>query len=79
MGYMGVEKTIGFIPQQQAKAQARADVAEAKADRQMAAIRKLIQAGMKLIVENEEQIKALAVTQGLIDALRRGGNGRMHN
>jgi hypothetical protein len=64
----------------------------------MAAIRKLIQTGMRMIVKNEELIKkneesikelatahkelaaAQKVTetklQGLIDAWRRGGNGR---
>jgi hypothetical protein len=64
--------------------------AEAKAERQMAAIRKLIQTGMRMIVKNEELVKAtqaelreLAAVQkvtetklqGLIDALRRGRNG----
>jgi hypothetical protein len=88
----------------QAQAEARAEryearraQAEAKAERQMAAIRKLIQTGMRMIVKNEELVKAtqaelreLAVAQkelaaaqkvtetklqGLIGALRRGGNG----
>jgi siroheme synthase len=60
----------------------------------MAAIRKLIQVGMRLIAQNQEQIKELAVAQketkaaqrvteiklqGLIDALRRGSNGRKPN
>jgi hypothetical protein len=87
---MNVEKTMEFILQQQAKAevemaamrQHQADT-EAKADRQMAAIRKLIQTGMRMIVKNEELIKELAQAQkvtdaklqGLIDALRRGANG----
>jgi hypothetical protein len=77
-----------------AKADARAAVAEAKAERQMAAIRKLIQVGMRLSAQNQEQIKELAVAQketeaaqrvteiklqGLIDALRRGRNGRKLN
>ena len=84
---MDVQKTMEFILQQQAKAES-----------QMAAIRKLIQTGMRMIVKNEElikkneeSIKELAVAhkelaaaqkitetklQGLIDALRRGGNGR---
>ncbi len=112
---MDVERTIEFILQQQAKAEARAEAtaerdraraeriearaeryeakqaqAEAKAERQMAAIRKLIQTGMRMIVKNEELVKAtqaelreLAAVQkvtetklqGLIDALRRGRNG----
>jgi hypothetical protein len=84
---MDVEKTMEFILQQQAKAEG-----------QMAAIRKLIQTGLRMIVKNEELIKkneesikelatahkelaaAQKVTeselQGLIDAWRRGGNGR---
>ena len=84
---MDVEKTMEFILQQQAKAEG-----------QMAAIRKLIQTGMRMIVKNEELIKkneesikelatahkelaaAQKVTetklQSLIDAWRRGGNGR---
>jgi hypothetical protein len=95
---MDVEKTMEFILQQQAKA-------EANAERQMTAIRKLIQTGMRMIVKNEELIKkneqsiqelaaaqkvtetklqdlaaAQKVTEiklkGLIDAWRRGGNGR---
>jgi len=81
---MDVQKTIEFILQHQAKAEAKAERAEAKAERQMAAIRKLIQTGMRMIVKNEESIKELAAAQkvtetkllGLIDALRRGGNGR---
>ena len=105
---MDVERTIEFILQQQAKAEARAAQmearaeeraaqyearaakAEAKAERQMSAIRKLIQTGMKLIVKNEEMIKAtqaelreLAAAQkvteiklqGFIASMRRGRNG----
>ncbi len=63
---------------------------QAKADKQIAAILKLIQTGMRMIVKQGEAIKQLTekhkelaetqkVTevklQGLIDALRRGGNG----
>jgi hypothetical protein len=69
---MDVEKTMEFILQQQTKAEG-----------QMAAIRKLIQTGMRMIVKNEQLIKEVAQAQkvtetnlqGLIDALRRGGNG----
>jgi hypothetical protein len=82
---MDVQKTMEFIVQQQAKAEVKAERAEAKAERQMTAIRKLIQTGMRMIVKNEESIKELAAAQrvtetklqGLIDALRRGGNGRL--
>ena len=66
---MDVERTIEFILQQQAKAEfkaearaeryeAKAALAEAKAERQMAAIRKLIQTGMRMIVKNEDLMKA---------------------
>jgi len=95
---MDVQKTMEFILRQQAKAEGemaamrqRQAESETKAERQMAAIRKLIQTGMRMIVKNDEQIakneqqiKELAAAQkitvaklqGLIDALRRGGNGR---
>ena len=94
---MDVERTIEFILQQQARAEVRQAQAEAKqaqaearAERQMAAIRKLIQTGMRMIVKNEELIKATQVElrelsaaqrvtetklQGLIDSLRRSRNG----
>jgi hypothetical protein len=57
---MDVQKTMEFILQQQVKAEG-----------QMAAIRKLIQTGMRMIVKNEE-----LKLKSLIDAWRRGGNGR---
>ena len=55
----------------------------AKIERQMKAIQKLITVGMKLIVRNEESIRQLTEAQkvtetklqGLIDVLKRGGNG----
>jgi hypothetical protein len=101
---MDIQKTMEFILRQQAKAEGEMAAmrqhqaeSEAKAERQMAAIRKLIQTGMRMIVENEQQIKEVAVAQkltqkelrelaasqkvtesklqGLIDALRRSGNG----
>lgn len=66
---MDVERTIEFILQQQARFEAKAEAraeqyetrqaqAEAKAERQMTAIRKLIQTGMRMIVKNEELVKA---------------------
>ena len=94
---MDVQKTMEFILRQQARAEGemaamrqRQAESEGKAERQMAAIRKLIQTGMRMIVKNDEQIakneqqiKELAAAQkatetelrGLIVALRRGGNG----
>src|SRR5579864_1636413 len=85
---MDVQETMEFILRQQAKAEGemaamrqRQAESEAKAERQMTAIRKLIQTGMRMIVKNDEQIKELAAAQkvteaelrGLIVALRRGG------
>jgi hypothetical protein len=88
---------MDFILRQQAKAKGemaatrqRQAASEAKAERQMAAIRKLIQTGMRMTVKNDEQMakndqqtKELGAAQkiteiklqGLIVALRRGGNG----
>lgn len=105
---MNVERTIEYILQMQAKAeveiaemrqrQAKAELrsqqAEAKAQREMAAIRTLIRAGMKMIAKNDEHIKELRAVQkdlakaqkvtetnlqGLIDSMRRGGNGNHRN
>jgi hypothetical protein len=56
---MNVEKTMEFILQQQAKAEAE----RAKGELQMKAIRKLIQTGMRMIVKNEQQIKELTASQ----------------
>lgn len=76
---MNVERTMEFILKQQAQAEG-----------QMAAIRKLIQTGMRMIVKNEELIREVAAAQkelaaaqkvtearwqGFIDSMRRGGNG----
>ena len=94
---MDVQKTMEFILRQQANAEGEMAAmrqhqaeSEAKAERQMTAIRKLIATGMRMIVKNDEQIakneqqiKELAAAQkvtetelrGLIVALRRGGNG----
>lgn len=70
--------------------QAKAEERQAKADKQIAAILKLIQTGMRMIVKQGENINQLREShkelaqaqkvtevelQGLIDALRRGGNG----
>jgi chromosome segregation ATPase len=104
---MDVEKTMEFILQTQANAEAQMDAIrqqQAKAEGQMAAIRKLIQAGMRMIVKQGESLKQLTEAQkeltgaqkemadaqkdlaksqkvtetklqGLIDVLRRSGNG----
>jgi hypothetical protein len=65
---MDVERTIEFILQQQARAEVRQAQAEARAERQMAAIRKLIQTGMRMIVRNEELIKEVAAAQKATEA-----------
>ena len=68
-----------FILQQQAKAQAEMAAmrehqaeTEAKAERQMVAIRKLIQTGMRMIVKNEQLIKEVAAAQKATEAELRG-------
>ena len=80
------EVQMAAMREQQAKTNAQIAAIlrqQAKAEGQMAAIRKLIQAGMTLIVKQGERVNELAEAQklteiklqGLIDALRRGGNG----
>ena len=56
---MNVEKTIEFILQQQA----RTEQWQAKTEGQLAAIRKLVQTGMKMLVQQGEQIKQLTAAQ----------------
>jgi hypothetical protein len=72
---MDVQKTMEFILRQQAKAEGemaamrqRQAESEAKAERQMAAIRKLIQTGMRMIVKNDELIKEVAAAQKVTEA-----------
>jgi glutamine synthetase len=67
---MDVQKTMEFILRHQAKAEGemaamrqRQAESEAKAERQMAAIRKLIHTGMRMIVKNDELIKEVAAAQ----------------
>jgi predicted transcriptional regulator len=88
---MEIEETIKFILESQAKAEARADRAEArmdradarmdraekKAEREMAAIRKLLQQGMKALVElTESQKETSRELKALIKSLRNSGNRR---
>ena len=83
---MDVESTIEFILQQQAKTEVRMDRFQTQMDQlqtQMDGMRKLVRVGMRMIAKQGEQISQLAAAQqvtevelqGLIDALRRGGNG----
>src|SRR5260221_7930915 len=65
------------------RAEQRMDRAEQrmdKSDRQLDAIKKLIQHGMKLLVRNEEDIKALTAEVRALARFRGGanGNGRSH-
>jgi hypothetical protein len=54
-----------------------------KHDRQIAAIRALLQEGMRLMIETRKDLRAITALQkrtdgkleALIDSLRRGGNG----
>ena len=58
-----------------------------KDDREIAAIRKLIHTGMKMLVKLEEEVHELAASQretdrqlqAFIRSLRRGGNGHTNN
>lgn len=65
-----------------AERQARAEETQAKADKQIAAILKLIKTGMRMITKQGESIKQLTEAQkvtevklqGLFDSLRRGAS-----
>jgi Xaa-Pro aminopeptidase len=58
-----------------------------KHDREIAAIRKLIHTGMKMLVKLEEEVRELATSQretdrqlqAFIRSLRRGSNGHTNN
>jgi len=58
-----------------------------KHDREIAAIRKLIHMGMKMLVKLEEEVRELAASQretdrqlqAFIRSLRRGSNGHTNN
>lgn len=65
-------ETDARIEARQAKAEARQAKAEAKAERQMVAIRKLIQTGMRMIVKNEQLIKEVAAAQKATETELRG-------
>ena len=56
----------------EAKIEARQAKAEAKAERQMVAIRKLIQTGMRMFVKNEQLIKEVAAAQKATETELRG-------
>ena len=90
---MSIEETMKFILESQAKAEARADRADArmdraearmdraekKAEREIAAIRKLLQQGMKSLAElTESQKETDRVLKAFIKSFRNGrhrGNG----
>jgi uncharacterized membrane protein len=81
---MKIEETMKFILESQARAEARADRADArmdrmekKAEREMAAIRKLLHQGMKSLAELAEAQKETDRTlKAFIKSL---GNGRRGN
>lgn len=90
---MNVQRTMEFILSCQAKAEvemAAIRAQQAKAVGEMAAIRKLIRAGMKMIVKHGEEMSELRTAQrdltraqkvtetklqSFIESLRRGRNG----
>jgi len=77
------EVQMAAMREQQARYEKQQAEQHAKIDRKFAAIQKLITAGMKMIVRAEDNIRQLAVAQkvtetklqGLIDVLKRSGNG----
>ena len=88
---MNIERTIEFILENQARAEVRMEKAEIRAeerekklDRRMDAVTKLVQQGMKAIVETQGQLKELAQAQketertlkAFIAGSRNGKSGR---
>ena len=84
------EVQMAAMREQQARAEKQHAEQHAKIDRKFAAIQKLITTGMKMIVRTEDSIRQLAEAQrdlaaaqkitetklqGLIDVLKRSGNG----
>jgi chromosome segregation ATPase len=56
--------------------QAKLEARQGKADDQMIAIRKLIQTGMKMLVQNQQETKELKATvKAFIDSMKKGSNG----
>jgi DNA replicative helicase MCM subunit Mcm2 (Cdc46/Mcm family) len=60
---MDVERTIEFILQSQAKAEARMGAT----DRRLEAIAKLLQQGARMLVQTDTKLKELAAAQKLTD------------
>jgi septal ring factor EnvC (AmiA/AmiB activator) len=81
---VNVERTIEFILQCRARAEARMDRMEARFDKEIAAINKLLRQGAKMIAETQRQLKELAAAQraterslqAFLESLRKGTNGR---
>jgi uncharacterized membrane protein len=81
---MNIEETMKFILESQARAEARADKADARVDRmekraerEMAAIRKLLHQGVKSLAElAEAQKETVRTLKAFIKSL---GNGRRGN
>ncbi len=81
---MNIERTIEFILQFQARAEVRMERMEARFDKEVAAINKLLRQGPKMIAQTQRQLKELAAAQraterslqAFLESLRRGANGR---
>jgi hypothetical protein len=86
-----IERTMQFIIDSQAKAEIRAEKADARVDamekrldKRMDAITKLLQQGMRMLIKTDTKLAELAAAQkatdrslkALIDSLRHGRNGR---
>ena len=88
---MDVERTIEFILESQAKAEkrmgkteARTNAMEKRLDRRTQSITKLLQQGMRMLLQTDTKLGELAQAQketdrslkALINSLRQGRNGR---
>jgi len=71
-----VERAIQALSQRQVKAEARVDAMEKRLDRRMDAITKLLQQGMRMLVDLGEAQKTTDRTlRAFINSLRNGRNG----
>jgi chromosome segregation ATPase len=81
--------TLAELAERQIKAEARADRADARMnrfDKSLEGIRKMIQVGMKMMVQNQQAIKELTAAQkqterrlnAFLASMEKGRNGRNH-
>jgi hypothetical protein len=88
---VNVERTIEFILQCQARAEVRMDRMEARFDKEIAAINRLLRQGAKILAATQREVRAtsrqlreLAAAQraterslqAFLESLRKGTNGR---